>query len=438
MFLDPNKNVIIALEMWGTIIGLVFMVTIVIIGKVNRRMNRRIAGLELIVSTLLLTHAFFMILDGTTVPILVGLLHISIILRMGFCYFAVCEFNAYLWTTIRKDCDKRIYYWVLAVYVINTIEILLLVLSVRYHFYYYLDAQNHLQYGPLFVLSPALAFLSMLIELGIVIWYRSQWEKNGLFLHLFYLIIPIIGGVLEFFFPQFPFVNFFLFVDGIVMFMGTQQSTSRYFEEQQQKLFESQIDILRSQIGPHFLFNCLSTIKYLCKKDPKQASEAVVDLSFFLRTNLDALDRKTCIPFEKELEHTQNYIALEMRRFIDKIHVEYDLQEHTFLLPPLTIQPLVENAIKHGISKKEEGGTIWISSRRIGNQIRVVIRDDGVGFEPAQKKEDGHAHLGMANVQERLKLMCKGHIEVKSKPGKGTEVTVVVPVGGDSNGYISS
>lgn len=199
------------------------------------------------------------------------------------------------------------------------------------------------------------------------------------------------------------------------------------FSEKEKELGESRVAIMLSQLQPHFLYNVLVIIKRLCDTSPADAKETVMDFSSFLRSNLDSLAVFVPIPFEKELEHVKTYLSLEKRRFQDRANCCYDIQCTNFSLPALTLQPIVENAVRYGITKKDEGGTITISTREEEKCFVISVIDDGVGFNPQEKKQDGRSHVGIENVRGRLAAMCGGALHIHSTPGVGTEVIIQIP-----------
>lgn len=197
--------------------------------------------------------------------------------------------------------------------------------------------------------------------------------------------------------------------------------------ELQKELGDINMTLMISQIQPHFLYNALNTIKYLTKKDPKAAEVAIVKFSSYLRANMDSLTEKEPIPFKKEMEHVQNYIHIESLRFGDRLKVEYDVEYEDFLIPPLTIQPIAENAIKHGINQRVDGGTLKISTKEKENEILILIEDNGVGFDINEQKNDGRSHVGMKNIRTRLEEMLNAQVEIDSTIGVGTKVTIIIP-----------
>ena len=191
------------------------------------------------------------------------------------------------------------------------------------------------------------------------------------------------------------------------------------------QLQENRIAIMISQIQPHFIYNTLGTIQQLCKEDPEQASRLIQNFSIYLRGNFSELDNTVPIRFTKELEHVRCYTEIELIRFPD-MTVRYDIQTEEFLLPALSVQPLVENAIKHGLMGLEEGGTVTVTTFETPTHYCVKVVDDGVGFDEAAP-QDERKHIGIRNVRERLQVMCGGSLTVESQPGKGTTALLRIP-----------
>jgi len=189
---------------------------------------------------------------------------------------------------------------------------------------------------------------------------------------------------------------------------------------------EQRIQIMMTQIQPHFLFNTIATFKVLARRDPAKAEEVADRFGLYLRQNLDSLSVNGCIPFEKELEHTKTYADIEMVRF-ENVQVEYDVQDRDFSVPPLSLQPLVENAIRHGVRVREKG-VVRVSTRRRENGHEITVADNGKGFDvTAIEKADGK-HIGVRNVRERIEKMCGGALTIESRPDRGTTVTIRLPL----------
>lgn len=218
----------------------------------------------------------------------------------------------------------------------------------------------------------------------------------------------------------------------VEVLQGVQRILQNYEAAQhtlqmERELQNSRISIMLSQIKPHFLYNALTVIQALCGIDPAAAENAVSEFSDYLRGNMSALTEEKPIPFLKELEHTKHYLTLEQLRFGDQLRVEFDLGPTLFRLPTLSLQPLVENAIRHGVRGKSEGvGTVRISTRETPTCYEVAVMDDGPGFDPASAPQDS-THVGITNVRRRMQLMCGGSLMIESAPGAGTHATLRIP-----------
>lgn len=209
-------------------------------------------------------------------------------------------------------------------------------------------------------------------------------------------------------------------------------ASKRQSELQQTKaeLGETRIAMTISQIQPHFLYNALNTIQYLCSTDPDKAAITVEKFSKYLRGNMDSLSQKEPIPFDKEIEHLENYLAIERLRFPDISYV-YKFDVTDFLIPALTIQPLVENSIKYGVRGLEDGGIITITTWEDEKSYFITVEDNGIGFDLNQKKDDGRSHVGMANIKSRVASMVHGTVTIESAIGEGTHTTIEIPKEGN-------
>ena len=220
-------------------------------------------------------------------------------------------------------------------------------------------------------------------------------------------------------------------------FAGTFYATmisvvsARQYLNMKQRRLEAQLRFLHAQIQPHFLYNTISTISAYCRNDPHQASELLNYLGTYLRGKFrDENDRMVCL--YDEIELVKAYLTIEQARFRERITVQYDIAEDcNVLIPSLSLQPLVENAVKHGLLKRREGGEITLSVKRENGTAVIKIRDNGVGMDSrtmkavAEGKQDG---IGIRNTDERLKQVFGTGVKIVSNPGAGTELTVTIPM----------
>lgn len=194
------------------------------------------------------------------------------------------------------------------------------------------------------------------------------------------------------------------------------------------ELSNTNVRLLQSQISPHFIYNALFIIKALIWTDQKKASDAVDDFSLYIRRNIEAMRSNELIKFGEELEHIKAFLNIENVDDETGLVVEYNIEERGFQIPPLTVEPLVENAIIHGIGTLESGAVITISSQKSDGGYTVCVEDNGVGFDVENTKFG----VGLENAKTRLELQCGGRLEISSRPGC-TKATVFVP---EQQGYI--
>ena len=200
-------------------------------------------------------------------------------------------------------------------------------------------------------------------------------------------------------------------------------------EQLEKESLQMRVSQMTAQIRPHFLYNVLTTISYLCTEEPKMAQTATLDFADYLRGNLDGLIVTEPIPFIKELEHLETYVSLEKMRFHDRIVLEYDLEVTEFRIPALTIETLVENSIKHNVNKMKEPLHIQLITRDKENAIEIIINDNGLGFNKDQVISDGRSHVGLSVIKERMNLLLHAEVKIESEIHKGCCVTLFIPKG---------
>ena len=273
---------------------------------------------------------------------------------------------------------------------------------------------------------------------------KVRWAQTGMLLLVIAFEADILatfggyweGGVLS------KYVFFVLFISALFVVLRIipesikaaanakeLESQSRRLEAEKNvveaELKESRVAIMLSQIQPHFIYNTLGTIERMCLKDPEKAFDLVRNFSLYLRGNFSELDSVTPIRFAEELKHVEHYVNIEKVRFPD-MNIEYDVGTTDFVLPALSVQPLVENAIKHGLMRLESGGTVLIRSYETSAHFCVEVKDDGMGFDTSLPV-DGKKHVGLRNIRGRLKAMVNGELIIESQPGTGTRAIIMIP-----------
>lgn len=287
--------------------------------------------------------------------------------------------------------------------------------------------------------------VKMILISGIILAASAFIEVINFYItHIYWICVFQIGLVI------FTVIQFFIIINHVKKNM----IKSKRADKMEQELIQNRISIMISQIQPHFLYNSLTAISRLCDKDPKKAKAATIEFSTYLRGNLESLKQKKPILFEKELRHVETYLSLEKMRFEDELNIVYDIQTKEFMIPSLTIQPIVENAVKHGVGKKEDGGTVTLATKETETEYLIIVSDDGIGFNVDELKNEMYldsifssdelnsnlkTHVGIENVRSRLMSLCNGTLEISSEKGIGTIVTIKIPKRrGQDNEYNSS
>ena len=313
------------------------------------------------------------------------------------------------------------------IFVICTASILMSTISLFNGMYYYIDEFNvYHRGGFMYWVSQLFPATGVLINVCGVFYYRKIFKPRATVFFLLHLLLPFVAIFVQMGFYGLTFTNMATTLTVLLLYICVQMEYSKEMEE---KLTESRISIMLSQIQPHFLYNTLNTIENLCYKDGNKAAKMVNDFSVYLRSNMDSLNQKSLVSFEREIEHTKVYLEIEKQRFEEHLNIVYDFEVTNFKLPVLAIQPLVENAVRHGIAKKYQGGTVVIATRKTADCIKIIISDDGVGFNSdVQVSQNGRSNIGLENVSKRLHAQCGGTLEIKSSEGTGTECCIIIPL----------
>ena len=308
-----------------------------------------------------------------------------------------------------------------------SLQILLLVISQFTHMYYYVDAANIYHRGHFFWLSQVVAVGTIVLNAVLIVIYRKRLTRRELMAFCCYTILPALAMVMQIFLYGLYLNLFSAMISAAFMFVFIlEDHVDRYCEKERENT-ELKVSIMLSQIQPHFLYNTLDSIYILCEKDPDKAQKAVSYFADYLRLNLSSISRETPVTIETEMNHVKTYLELEKMSSEDTLNYILDIEAGGFMVPALSVQPLVENAVKHGTAKKQGGGTVIVKIREYRDCFEIYVIDDGAGFDLSQPPDDERLHLGMENVRRRLDVMCGGNLTVSSAPGKGTTAVIWLP-----------
>lgn len=429
----------VSLEVWGSIFCLIISICLFMGRRSGEGYWKLMLYMQLVNVLLLVMDAFAWGFRGSPGHLGYWMVRISNCSVFILQYVMVALYHTWICKTIfdkqKTEKTPRVVY---SVYGIETTAILFIVISQFTNWFYYFDANNVYHRSTLFPIAIVLGLMGGGIDFYLMLRYRKRISKMTFMSELSYIVLPLLAVIIQFLFYGVSWINLAITISLVIMFLVYIMEQSQLLVAKEKELYDMQVSVMLSQIGPHFIYNTLAVIRHLCKKDAGLAEETIDEFAGYLRGNLDFLSRQECITFEKEQMHTKNYLAIEKKRFGERLLVVWKTDVVDFLLPGLTMQPLVENAVKHGIMRREEGGTIWISTEEKENAYVICIEDDGVGFSPEAIEKDGKIHIGIKNVKSRVEAMCGGTVVVHSCPGKGTKVLIQIPKGENGHENIGS
>ena len=312
-------------------------------------------------------------------------------------------------------------------YIPYSFYILALIINVFHPVFYQITQENIYQRLPGYTLLVTAGILLVLENFIIYMRYRSTLPQSQKFSFLFYFIAPAAGGLIQAKYYGIAVIQLFTTTSILLMYVLIVQYAIDSYLKKQEELQSMHTKVMLSQMRPHFIFNVLTTISALCHNKAPAAESAILTFSRYLRGNIDCLSKTDLIPFKEEMEHVQYYIELEQLRFDDRVMADFELEDMDFMVPALSIQPLVENAVKHGITKKPEGGLIVISSVLENNHHVITIEDDGAGFDMSKPFDTSRVHVGLSNSRERMIRLLNASFDISSTPGEGTTITIRIP-----------
>ena len=264
----------------------------------------------------------------------------------------------------------------------------------------------------------------MLLNLAGLIKRREQLAHK-VFIAFHIGMVPLaVSLIVQMFIDILPIVDISYVLSALVMYSFVLSEQIEQDLRYQQEIANQRADIMVLQMRPHFIYNTMTSIYCLCNQDPKRARQVIMDFTTYLRRNFTAIASADPIPFSAELEHTKAYLAVEQAQYEDSLYVEYDTPHTLFRIPPLTLQPVVENAVKHGRDPYSGPFHISIRTRKTDSGSEIVVADDGVGFVCDGNDEP---HIALNNIKKRLEIMCGGSLSIISGREGGTAVTITIP-----------
>ena len=320
-----------------------------------------------------------------------------------------------------KFRSSKLFHTVLSLWLVFLV--LLITDPITKIFYYFTPDIEYCRglWYPFIVLPIAVA---MLLTSAAMIRWRKRLSHKA-FLSFILALLPITGVLfVQMFIEIYPLIDICVVISALSMYSLILSDQIEQDLLRQREIANQRASIMVLQMRPHFIYNTMTSIYCLCEQNPQLARQVIMDFTTYLRKNFTAIASSTPIPFSSELEHTRAYLAVEQAQYEDSLFVDYDTPHILFRVPPLTLQPIVENAIKHGRDPYAGPFHISIKTRKTDSGSEIIVADNGRGFDSA---DDSEPHIALKNIQQRLKIMCGGSLTVMPNDGGGTVVKVIIP-----------
>jgi sensor histidine kinase YesM len=433
------KFFFIGLEAWGALFCLLASVYLFIGRTVIKKGYRALAFLELAVGVMLVFDALAWFYRGVPGVFAFGMVSFANFITFVISAILPVIYSIYvIFSIYEKRRDYTIFY---AITFCAIFAEIMLMLSQRNGYIYQIDPETNLyERGRGFALWTLINMSEAAIGSVYLFLKRKEIDKDRLVAVLSFVFIPVITAFVQIFIYGYSLANIACLVSTLIMFAQAISDNVKdllkqevMIRTQDTELSNLRNKIALSQIQPQFLYKVLDYVEGLCNRDTKKAKVLVSNLSDYLKGNVNLAGKEEMVPFEGEFEHTKAYLEIEKIINENSFDTEYDIRETDFMLPALSIQPVVENAVRHGVNELAPGkrGKIKVSTLHGNGYIKIVIKDNGVGFETesvigaAEYEKEMH---GLKNVKERLRIMENAEIHVKSFPNRGTTVEIIIPV----------
>ncbi len=420
-----------SIELWGAFFCLIAAVSIIINKDFDKKGSYRLLALMINSVFLMVSDAMAWLFRGTANEAGYYIVRIANFSAFFFGFLSMPLVAEYLTHIIKKRSGISGLYWKYIEWLLFVIAVILLIVNIFEPFMYSFDERNtyyRLAYG---MVPGMLAFIGIVMTLGVVLGYLHYLKSFEKIATIFYLVLPAAAVVLQIFKYGVSFVYLSLVISSLMLFISFEMDYRQYNLAKERKLAEERIRLFNRQIQPHFLYNSLSVIKHLCRKSPDEALNAIDEFAGYMRSSTDLMNTDECVPITRELDLVRHYTYMQQKRFGDSIRYEFDIQDSNFDIPPFAVQTIVENAIEHGLRPiGAENGIVRIKTYQKGKMHIVEISDNGAGFDTHDLDDETQTeHIGIRNTKKRLRLMCGGTMKIDSVIDQGTTVTIMVPEG---------
>lgn len=291
--------------------------------------------------------------------------------------------------------------------------------------FYSIDDEAVYRRGPwyTFLLIPPVVI--MLLNLWGAWRRQKKLNRSQMWAFRVYILVPLLAMLVQMLYYGILATALGVMIGSMALFLFVLRDQQDKFVRVTEENANREFNIRILQIRPHFIYNVISSIYYIVEEDPVKAQGVIRDFSVYLKKVFRSMTSQEPVPFAEELEHTRAYLSVEMARFPDQLHVIYDTPYVDFTLPPLTLQPVVENAVKHGIDPEVERLNITIRTRHAEDFNEIIVENDGEDFKAPLSIDDDT--VGLPNIISRLKRMCDGELIIAKREDGGTVATIRIP-----------
>ncbi|MBR2676923.1 MAG: histidine kinase [Solobacterium sp.] len=374
--------------------------------------------------SILILYAFFSTVSQITGTYFhnVGLLRFTIFMHSLLSSLLIPMLTIYLLHTCREDWKTSPLFK--TTFGLWIIYLLLLIYTQFTNQIYYVTPNGEYLRGPYYPVLLVPPVLIMAVNIIGLIRRKDKLPSRYFFAFLIYFLIPMISMLIQMVSYGLLTITLGTTLGAVILyfFIVNSQAEKAMLQQEENNRLQAANTVL--QMRPHFIYNTMTSIYYLIQQNPEKAQQVTLDFTTYLRKNFAAIAKDSPIPFTSELEHTKAYLAVEQVRFEGDLFVTFDTPHTSFLIPPLTLQPIVENAVKYGVDPELEPMHLTIITRKTDHASEITVKDTGPGFRTV---ENGEPHIALENIAERLQSMCRGSLTIESQNEKGTTVRIVIP-----------
>ncbi|MCR5796667.1 MAG: histidine kinase, partial [Eubacterium sp.] len=306
--------------------------------------------------------------------------------------------------------------------------IILLIINEVSPYIYFLGEDGEYIGLAFFFMPATVIFVGLLMTLSVVIVYIRYLANIEKVAIISFLLLPMLSMITLLYDDGKFYTNIAIVISVMIMFFAYEINYSDYMVNLEKNLNDEKLRIINRQMQPHFIFNSLALIRYLCRTNPQEAVKSIDDFSVCMRKTTDFMGHNQCTDVANEIDLVKHYLNIQKKRFNEKIDIEFSIKDEDFCIPPFSIQTLTENALHHGLCDGQvEDAKIVIKTEKVNGNHIVVISDNGVGFDVSETQNDESGHVGISNTRKRIEVMCNGELVIDSKPDTGTSIKIIIP-----------